>query len=182
MHLVATSLEELVNMQKEYEESVQEDCKFDSILINCNNSVLAGYIYHRCVSCEKEGITVDYNIHIDMAECSFALHEIIEILGILIDNACECITARESENKAIKLEFHENEDRIMLLVSNPTEYIDCSTIEKMFAPGYSTKGEDRGIGLSRVYELVNEYNAIIKVFNSEYDNQNWINFVLEILK
>jgi two-component system sensor histidine kinase AgrC len=52
----------------------------------------------------------------------------------------------------------------------------------MFVCGYSSKGENRGIGLSRVKELANKYEANIKVSNFWYDEENWINFTVEIVK
>ena len=44
------------------------------------------------------------------------------------------------------------------------------------------KGENRGIGLARVLELVKKYNAEINVFNSMDREENWINFALKIAK
>lgn len=181
MHLTAGSLEELVNMQKKYADILKEDCKMDSILTGCGNSILAGYIYHKCSFCSNEGVAVDYSIHTGQVECCFAIHEMIEILGILIDNACESVLIQKRADKRIRLEMKE-EEKIIISVSNPTEYIPFSEIENMFVCGYSSKGENRGIGLSRVKELANKYEANIKVSNFWYDEENWINFTVEIVK
>ncbi|MBR6769912.1 MAG: GHKL domain-containing protein [Lachnospiraceae bacterium] len=182
MHLTARSLEELVQMQKEYGDVLQLDCKFDSILTGCDNTILAGYIYHKCISCENQGISIDYNIHIRQAACSFALHEIVEILGILIDNACESINGQICVNKQVYLGFKEEDEKIIIMVANPTKYVTFSEIEKMFVCGYSSKGEGRGIGLARVKELIKKYNVEMKVFNSIINEDNWINFMIEIIK
>jgi len=183
MHLKAKTLEELASMQKQYREELSNDCKFDSILTQCNNPVLAGFIYYRCVACQNENIKVDYNIHIGQATCCFALHEIIEILGILIDNACECVKMDNSLERRVRLEFQEDVEKVMFTVSNPSKYISFSEIDKMFMRGYSSKGENRGIGLARVKELVDKYAAEIKVFNSNpCDKENWISFFIEIGK
>ncbi len=181
MHLVANSIEELVDMQQEYEGTLKSECRFDSILTCCNNQILAGFIYYRCISCENKGINVDYDISIDEAKCSFAIHEIIEILGILIDNACEnCI--EENTDRCIKLKFYEDEDRMTLSVSNPGRYITFSEIGKMFESGYSSKGENRGIGLARVSELCKKHSVEIEVHNITEGEINWINFIIEIAK
>lgn len=183
MHLTARTLDELVNMQKKYGDELRKDSKFDSILTCCNNSILAGFIYYRCVACENENIVIDYNIHIEQAECCFALHELIEILGILIDNACECVKMENSLEQHIKLEFQEDVDKLVFSVSNPTKYISFAEIDKMFISGYSNKGENRGIGLAKVRELVNKYAAEIEVFNSNpCDEKNWICFLIRIEK
>ncbi len=183
MHLTAKSLDELISMQKQYGNHLQLNDKFDSILTCCNNPVLAGFLYYRCVSCENDGVIVDYSIHVDQAECCFALHEMIEILGILIDNACENVILDASLKQCMRLEFQEKEDKIIISVSNPAQYISFSDIDKMFVKGYSSKGENRGIGLARVLELVHKYEAEVGVHNFNPSNEeNWICFNIEIHK
>lgn len=183
MHLTAQTLEELVEAQRKYGNELKTNCRFDSILTCCNNSILAGFVYYRCARCESENIAVDYNIHIEQAECRFELHEIIELLGILIDNACECVKMENSLEQRIKLELQEDVDKIVFSVSNPTNYISFSEIDRMFDSGYSGKGENRGIGLARVLELINKYDAEINVFNyNTCDNKNWICFLIEVRK
>lgn len=182
MHLVANSLEELICMQNEYGDTIRYDSKFDSILTGCNNSILAGYLYHRCVACEQNGILVYYNIQLDQAECRFQLHEIIEILGILIDNACESFMTYQAEYKQIEIECLENEKEIIFCVSNPSNYVTYSDIEKMFEKGFSTKGKNRGIGLARVLELTKKSDAELKVSNATHGDNNWIEFRIRIMK
>lgn len=182
MHLVANSLDELICMQNDYGNTIRYDSKFDSILTSCNNPILAGYLYHRCVECEKNGVLVYYNIHIDQAECCFQLHEIIEVLGILIDNACESFTKSPIGHKKIRIECLENDAEIILCISNPSNYIAYSDIEKMFVEGFSTKAGNRGIGLTRVLELTKKFDAELKVLNTKYGEENWIEFHIRIKK
>lgn len=182
MYLVAQSLEELVSMQKEYMDIITSDNQFDSILTSCDNSILAGYLYYKCSSCNNGGIVIEHEIHMQHASCSFALHEIIEVLGILIDNACENIEKEESSNKKISLTLKEDEEKIILSVANPAKKFSVSEIDRMFSRGYSTKGKDRGIGLARISELVRKNAARIKVGNFIDRNENWIVFTLEIAK
>lgn len=183
MHLTARTLDELIDMQKKYGDVLQLNCKFDSVLTCCNNSILAGYIYYRCLACQEENIEVDYDIHIEQAECRFALHEIIELLGILIDNACENVKMESSLEQCIKLDIKEDLEKIIFAISNPAKYISFSEIDRMFINGYSSKGENRGIGLARVLELIDMREATINVFNSApCDEGNWIHFKIEIQK
>lgn len=182
MHLVAGSMDELIDMQKKYMDELQDDSRYDSILTSCENPILAGYLYSRFLSCEKDGISVDYDIHIEQAKCRFATHEIIEILGILITNACESFGDEQAGSRCIKVELRENHEKILFSVSNPAGHIKNSEIEKMFAPGYSSKGENRGIGLPRVAELVKIYKAELKVTNVSRNGENWIEFTVEAQK
>lgn len=182
MQLTAGSLEELVAMQKEYGDALQSDCKFDSILTGCKNQILAGFLYHKCIDCEQKGVAVEYTIHIEQADCDFALHELIELLGILIDNACESVVDQTNDHKQIRLDFQENEEKILFSVSNPASYVSFSQIERMFTLGYSSKGENRGLGLARAKELINKYGAEMQVENIVLNDENWIEFKVEIEK
>ena len=182
MHLVASSLDELVSMQNEYGNKLLDGCKYDSILTSCDNSVLSGYIYYRCIACEKEGIEVQHDIHMGNVEGSLALHEIIEVLGILIDNAYEYILTENTEVKCIKLDLLESESEIKFVISNPAEYLTCMEIENLFKHGYSTKGKNRGIGLARVLELSKEHNIELRVRNYTEKDCNWIEFALVEIK
>lgn len=182
MHITATSLDELVSMQKQYGDKLIEDGKYDCILTNCENPILAGYLYQRFLSCENIGITVSFDIHVEHAECAFPLHELIEILGILIDNACESFTESETESKVIKVILNENMDFMELSVANPSKVMKFSEIEKFFVNGVSTKGENRGIGLARLKEILQIHDTPIQVYNYMELNHNWLCFEMKIRK
>ena len=182
MHLTARSLEELVEEQQKYGNILNENCKYDSILTGCGNRIMAGYLYYRCMECEQRDIQVLFDVCVGEAACKWAIHEVIEVLGILIDNACESVGTEPCADKCIKLFVQEKEDRIIMKVSNPSEYISFSEIHKMFEYGYSSKGENRGIGLAGVLELVKKYKDELKVANQLIDYENWIEFTIEMKK
>lgn len=182
MHITAETLEELVAMQRQYGDKLLENCRYDSILTNCENPILAGYLYHRCLSCENRGIRVDYDIHVQQAECSFPLHELIESLGILIDNACENFEQFPQEHPLLKLGLVENLGDIKLSVANPSRFMKSSEIEELFRAGVSTKGENRGLGLNRLKEICIMHDAEIKVENDREEKSNWLRFEIHIPK
>ncbi len=182
MHITATSLDELVERQRQYTAELLENCRYDSILTKCENPILAGYLYNRCLVCENLGIKVNYDISVTQAECSFPLYEVVEILGIFIDNACESLNDSQIKPSVIKLVVEESSDKLVLSVSNPSKAILYSEIEKMFLKDVSTKGEYRGIGLARAKELTNEHKTDIRVTNYTNEDINWIQFKVEISK
>lgn len=182
MHITATTFDELVDMQRQYGDELLKECRYDSILTNCTNPVLAGYLYQRCLSCESIGIKVDYDIRIMKAECICPLHEIIEMVGILIDNACESFLGTDCVQLGIKLNFKENEENIILAVSNPSRVLKYSEIENMFKMGISSKGKNRGIGLARLKEIVNQCGSEVEVMNYQENDENWIMFQVRIGK
>lgn len=108
MHITAASLEDLVEKQREYGSVLLEQCRYNKILTGCSNQVMAGYLYIKYVEYEKNGMLVEYKIHADQAECGLALHELIELLGILLTNAKESRTENGEEQKSIELVVEES--------------------------------------------------------------------------
>ena len=98
------------------------------------------------------------------------------MLGILIDNACEKVLEDEKEEKRIRVVFRESNESIKISVSNPSQKLSYSEIDKLFEEGYSSKGENRGLGLARCLQLVKKYNADIVVQNVMFNEMNWIKF------
>lgn len=181
MHLTASSLEELVKEQQQYGNVLLEKNRYDKILTGCNNFILAGYLYYRCVIYEQSNVQVDYQIHVDTACCCLPLYEVIEILGILLTNAYENYN-KDTEDKRIGLVVQENEKNLMIEVSNRAKELTSKEIEKIFSEGYSSKGENRGIGLARVKQLISKVEAELIVINQIRDNENWVNFRVVIPK
>lgn len=182
MHLTATSLEELVNMQQSYGNLLREKSIFDSILTGCNNSILAGYIYSICMDFEKAGIIIQPDVKVYGKECSRKISDIIEILGVLLNNAYESVSQQEKVGSCIKLVVLENHLEFYIEVSNISDYISNKEIEAMFQLGYSTKCEKRGIGLYSVKNIVKRYQSDILVDNYQENNNNWFRFKILIGK
>ena len=181
MHLTANSLEDLVEKQSEYGNVLLGECRYDKILVGCNNPILAGYLYYRCVAYEKNDVQVDYEIHVDGAECCLSLHEVIEMLGILLTNAYESYRT-ESKEKYIDLVLQESTDNLVIEVSNMAKELASADIENLFKEGYSSKGENRGIALPRIKQLVKKAQADIIVGNRIKAKQNWVSFKVVIPK
>lgn len=176
MGMVATSLEELVEMQKEYAESLEKSNKYDQILTKCVNPILAGYLYYKCLLIEKEGIEIDFSVSIVYEEGRVPLYELIELLGIFIDNAAEYLLENEKKKNKILLLINESENTIDIQIGNPSEVLSSKEIGKIFQSGYSTKGENRGLGLSRARQISEKYNMQLIVSNNVIDDENWLLF------
>lgn len=82
---------------------------------------------------------------------------LIQILGILMDNAIEA--AVETKDKELKIAVFRNESSSIFIIQNsfiPTEYSNS----QFFQMGFSTKGMGRGIGLATVREYMNRYSNL----------------------
>lgn len=182
MPLAAASLDELIELQEAYGSQLERNNKYEQIMTCCNNPILAGYLYYKCRDLERIGIKVAYKLSVMDAECKMRLHELIEVLGILLDNGEEYLVKEKIENRKMYLELLEGNDKIKLKVSNQAEIYTNEELSRFFQKGYSTKGENRGIGLYRVKELAEKYNGELLVFNGKRGEENWLDISLKIRK
>lgn len=79
--------------------------------------------------------------------------ELVRILGILIDNAIEA--AKDSDEKVVSLLIRneQNRNRYTFCLSNTYKDKDIDT-ERIYDKGFSSKGENRGLGLWEVRNFI----------------------------
>ena len=88
--------------------------------------------------------------------------DVIKIVGILLDNAIE--SARASNDKYISLEMKKEDNKILIIIENSTDKkVDTS---KIMGTGFSTKGKNRGYGLSIVNDIIKSNDKIEFTMNS----------------
>lgn len=79
--------------------------------------------------------------------------DFIRCLGILLDNAAEA--AAETKTPWVEVVLLAQGDRLSLRVSNP--YAGTVDPDKIWAEGFSTKGEGRGLGLPSYQRILSGY-------------------------
>lgn len=179
MHHVAEDKEQLVKMQREYGDELVDKDTMDKILFQCDNPVICGYIYSKCRKAYREGIDIETSLECD-DDFSVPLHKIIEILGILLDNAVEYLRESDFTDKRIKLDIEKEQGKYFIEVKNVAQYHSFGQLDSMFKPGESTKGEGRGLGLSSLKAITKENKGEVIIENIEEEGTNWIRIVVVI--
>lgn len=105
-HKTANSMEELVEWQRKYCDMLLEDGQFDFILTSCQEPILAGFLYYKCLEALNLNVNIDCKIRINKWECAVKLYELIEILGIFFNNAFEYVTENRTVGKNIAFKCH----------------------------------------------------------------------------
>ena len=80
------------------------------------------------------------------------------MVGILLDNAIEA--AREVENGEVRVAFINMNEAILFVVSNTFDEQLNLKVHKIYQEGFSTKGENRGLGLSNLREMKNSLTNV----------------------
>ena len=96
--------------------------------------------------------------------------DLIIVIGNLIDNSLEAFQKNNVESRRIKVKINENDDHVLIGVSDNAGGIDPSVRNRMWKRGVSSKqGSSRGTGLSLINEIVKLYNGEKQVQSSKHN-------------
>lgn len=178
-HFLCESYEELVHVQKEYcGQLEQENIEFD--LVNCSNIVVAGFLYGKVMEAARSGCIITHNVQVYSQHLLVSIYVVIEILGILIDNAIEAVS--DLEDKQFWLDVVENEESLRIEIKNPTCQLSMNEIMQFFQEGVSSKGPDRGMGLFKVRKYCQKYKWDVVAIPEQVENQHYFKIQVIIKK
>lgn len=175
---------ELIAKQTEYCGYVIEQNEKTKLVLSSGNPLIAGFLYSKIREAEKYNITIDYKIGIEKTETVIPEYELVDMAGILLDNAIEALNNISGEDLDRKIYFFikDTEAGIELIVANTSPLYEEDMTEHFFEAGYSSKGQNRGIGLSKLKRLVQERKGNIMVYNEMHNDINYLTFEIKLLK
>lgn len=127
------------------------------LLKNIELPEIKGLISSKIIHAQELGIEVGIDIVEPINKIKMDIIDFMRCLGIILDNAVEA--AIESENKILNIAFINKNKSILVIVEN-TFPDELPPVYKMFKYGFSTKGNNRGIGLSNLREISNKYKNV----------------------
>ncbi|WP_438059054.1 GHKL domain-containing protein [Streptococcus ruminicola] len=127
-------------------------------LAKIGNPSIKSIISAKLMEAHQKGITLTVEVEDYMDSPKMELLDFIRILSILLDNAIE---ATESCQKpSLVFAFFKDKGSDILIVENSTEKKRVNT-KTIFQRGFSSKGDNRGIGLANVKEILDKYDNVI---------------------
>lgn len=180
MHLTVDNYEELVEKQSDYIHEIRRDSASRYLaLLRISDKVLAGFLYSKIVS-SPENVETDVEVRNWEIISKVSEHSMIEIVGVLVDNAYEACAVNGGR---VKIYLDSKDDHMILEILNQYRKLSFEEISRFFEYGYSTKEEStvqRGIGLSRVKSLIEKADGEITVGQEDVDGENYIHFTVVI--
>lgn len=176
-HYTYKTYENLVRAQEEYCKKIVNENRYNNLLL-LGNKIIVGYLYGKFQEAEDDGITIAYKINTKIDTISIPAYYVIEMLGILFDNAMEAL--KGAAKKEISFEISELNHTYIFLIQNPYRYVTYDELLEWFKLGKSDKGNERGLGLYHLKCLCEEWHCEIECRNVEIDQNNWISFRLMI--
>lgn len=176
--------DELIAKQEEYCGYVIQQNEKTKLVLSSGNPLIAGFLYSKIRQAESCRIDMDYKMGIQKTETTIPEYELVEMSGILLDNAIEALSGMENENfvKKIFFSMQETESGIKIIAANTSPYYEEDLTAYFFEPGYSSKGANRGLGLSKLKKLVQNRKGTITVYNELRNDLNYLAFEIELPK
>lgn len=169
--------EELKMTQMNYCQEILKDNSLNDLLKIKMSPVIVGYLYSKFAFAVEKGILVSYDIQDISLDERIAVHNLIEIIGILFDNAVEALSISEETEKKIYVKIGVNKSGTFFIeIANTSREYRFAEMAAFFEYGNSTKGEDRGIGLYQAKQIAEKNNGTISVENIVYDGMTYISF------
>lgn len=141
----------------------------DSIKVKSLKSLLTNKI----LTAQTKDINISVSIENIIDDLFIDEMQISRVLGILLDNAIEgCLETKDKKMSIIILRIDKTID---IRISNTFNSNNNNISIKQFnEEGFSTKGENRGLGLSTAHEIVDRYNMILNTF---IEDDNFIQYL-----
>lgn len=166
-------LKDISSIQNVYETVLSKtgkdfsDRKYDiANLSKIENTALKSVLSAKLLEAYNKGVEIAIEVDNEQELYTVELLDFITIISILLDNAIEATLL--SRDPQINIAIFTHNDNFYFIVENKTseESVDTNNI---FKNGISTKGENRGIGLYKVTQILDKYPSVsIRTKSSSY--------------
>ncbi len=147
-------------------------------LLKLNTHLLGGLLISKYKQARNNNIDIIFNIKNFNISCCVPEYELIDMCGILIDNAIE----HGSHSVPVYVSLASSDNTFSFTVKNGGPAISEELLDKMFAKGYTTKQqhEGHGIGMYKLKEMILSHNGDICVSNETIDNTTYLCIQLQL--
>lgn len=120
---------------------------------------LKGLLTTKFLHAQEHGIPIHLEVSEEISNIQMDMIELNRILGILLDNAIEA--SKVMDDPIIRVAFIKLGQSTMIVIFNKIQENTKLRVHDVFRGGYSTKGKNRGLGLSILKEIINANNHIV---------------------
>lgn len=153
---------------KDYYSDLLTDCKKVNNLavLNpelINNPAVYSLLTSKYHTAAELGITMNFDIFIDLKTLNIKTYDLTRILGILLDNAIEACNKCDEKDIYITIRKDNKVSRQLFVIENTYSNKNVDT-DRIFEKGYTSKieddGKNHGLGLWEVRQILNKNNNL----------------------
>jgi signal transduction histidine kinase len=137
-----------------------------SELVKTDNLGITALLQTKTAMAEARKIKLNIEVKTSLQNLPPETSDVNIILGNLVDNALEAVNEMPLEQRTVEVILFQDLKGYIFEVKNYGPPLKPEIINKIFDPGFSTKGEGRGMGLYSVDRLVKKYNGNIEIIRS----------------
>lgn len=160
---------------------MQDSMQMNAIKINGIENLkvreIKGLLTTKILQAQEKNIRISIEVPETIEKIEMPIINLSRVIGILLDNAIEA-SEKIVDDPLIRIAFIKNEDdSVMFIVMNKCD-TDMPRLHTLFQENFSTKGKNRGLGLSTLKELTDTTSNVL--LDTTIDNNYFIQKV-EIL-
>lgn len=125
-----------------------------STLQNLEVIELKGLFATKMIRAQELGVDAQVEVYKRIDEMNMDSIDLCRVTGILLDNAIEAVV--DAADPTVRVAIIQKKEAIVLIFANSLPE-DSPPIHQFFEEGFSTKGENRGIGLSTLKKTLKKY-------------------------
>ena len=160
----------------DYYSDLMDDCKKINNLsiLNpelINNPALYSMLTSKYHKAEEVGVTMNFEIFLDLTSLKIKTYDLTRVLGILLDNAIEASSKCDEKVVNINIRKDNKANRQLFIIENTYSNKDVN-IDRIFEKGYTSKtdtdSKNHGLGLWEVRKILKKNNNL-NLFTSKTD-------------
>lgn len=160
----------------EYIHNIAQEVKTSGNLSVADESpIINALLLTKFTQAQNSGIKFSVDLQADLSRIELPQYKVGKVLANIINNALDAVSELREDERRIEVKVFEASTYMVFRIWNNGSLIEPSYMQKIFEPGYTTKGEKgQGLGLYIVKTLVQEMNGEIQVESNPQDGTAFI--------
>ncbi|MBH9580564.1 quorum-sensing sensor histidine kinase AgrC [Staphylococcus felis] len=130
---------------------------------------IKGLITTKILQAQENHIEISVEVADEITQINMELIDLSRALGIIMDNAIEA--SLNIENPMIQIAFIKTDNSVLIIIMNKAPK-NLPKLHTLFKEGFSTKGGNRGLGLSTLKEITDNTENVL--LDTTIENQYFI--------
>jgi len=150
-------------MFEDFETSIDGKINLANQLTNIYITEVKSLLMLKINEMQQHNIPLHLEVFYPVKDINMDKKDLIRCIGILLDNAIE--EAKENNGDVVVVITSDQNGVLFLIENSISKEISISNIRKK---GYSTKGEDRGLGLFSYQQITDKYENITRMTSCQH--------------
>lgn len=147
-----------------YLENIGVKITFLNNVLKVDNAIIGALLKAKTTEADLKHIRMDIDVCASLSGLDVKAVDLARIIVNLVDNAFDVVLPLDEPERTVSVKIHRSGPFLQLEVCNPGPVIDPGVLEKIFEPGYTTKGTGHsGLGLHIVKTLAEKLMGTVRV-------------------